>query len=83
MTRLSREWGTFPTFSYSNETFCGRLRGSLFLEVKGTVEELAKQWPAAHWQRFRVLEGHKGPLVADFLVSHRKRLLAQLQELRW
>jgi hypothetical protein len=32
------------------------------------VEELAKQWPASHWHRFRLLEGHKGPLVADFLV---------------
>ncbi len=33
-----------------------------------TVEDLAKQWPASRWQRFRLLEGHKGPLVADFLV---------------
>ncbi len=33
-----------------------------------TVEELAKQWPSSAWQRFRLLEGHKGPLVADFLV---------------
>lgn len=32
------------------------------------LEELAKQWPKAAWQRFRLLEGHKGPLVADFLV---------------
>jgi SRSO17 transposase len=36
--------------------------------AKVTVEELAKQWPASAWQRFRLLEGHKGPLVADFLV---------------
>jgi hypothetical protein len=33
-----------------------------------TVEELAKLWPSCAWQRFRLLEGHKGPLVADFLV---------------
>jgi hypothetical protein len=33
-----------------------------------TVEELARQWPSGAWQRFRLLEGHKGPLVADFLV---------------
>jgi hypothetical protein len=33
-----------------------------------TVEELAQQWPSCAWQRFRLLEGHKGPLVADFLV---------------
>ncbi len=36
--------------------------------AKVTVEELAKEWPASCWQRFRLLEGHKGPLVADFLV---------------
>jgi SRSO17 transposase len=36
--------------------------------AKVTVEELAKQWPSSAWQRFRLLEGHKGPLVADFLV---------------
>lgn len=36
--------------------------------AKVPVEDLAKQWPASHWQRFRLLEGHKGPLVADFLV---------------
>ena len=35
--------------------------------AKVTVEDLAKQWPASAWQRFRLLEGHKGPLVADFL----------------
>jgi hypothetical protein len=33
-----------------------------------TVEELARQWPSSAWQRFRLLEGHKGPLVADFLI---------------
>ncbi len=36
--------------------------------AKVAVEDLAKQWPASAWQRFRLLEGHKGPLVADFLV---------------
>ncbi len=36
--------------------------------AKVMVEELAKEWPASCWQRFRLLEGHKGPLVADFLV---------------
>jgi SRSO17 transposase len=36
--------------------------------AKVTVEDLAKQWPASAWQRFRLLEGHKGPLVADFLL---------------
>jgi SRSO17 transposase len=35
--------------------------------VKVPLEELAKQWPSSAWQRFRLLEGHKGPLVADFL----------------
>jgi len=36
--------------------------------AKVPLEELAKQWPASAWQRFRLLEGHKGPLVADFLL---------------
>ncbi len=36
--------------------------------AKVMVEDLAKQWPASRWLRFRLLEGHKGPLVADFLV---------------
>lgn len=36
--------------------------------AKVAVEELARQWPASAWHRFRLLEGHKGPLVADFLV---------------
>jgi hypothetical protein len=35
---------------------------------KVTVEVLAQQWPSCAWQRFRLLEGPKGPLVADFLV---------------
>jgi SRSO17 transposase len=35
--------------------------------AKVTLEDLAKEWPASHWQRFRLLEGHQGPLVADFL----------------
>jgi SRSO17 transposase len=35
--------------------------------AKVTLEELAREWPASRWQRFRLLEGHKGPLVADFL----------------
>ena len=35
--------------------------------AKVAVEDLARQWPASAWQRFRLLEGHKGPLVADFL----------------
>jgi SRSO17 transposase len=34
---------------------------------KVPLEDLAKGWPASAWQRFRLLEGHKGPLVADFL----------------
>lgn len=36
--------------------------------AKVEVQALAKQWPPAFWHRFRLLEGHKGPLVADFLV---------------
>jgi SRSO17 transposase len=36
--------------------------------AKVPLEDLAKQWPASAWQRFRLLEGHKGPLVADFLL---------------
>ncbi len=36
--------------------------------AKVTLEELATLWPASRWQRFRLLEGYKGPLVADFLV---------------
>jgi len=35
--------------------------------AKVPLEELAQQWPSAAWQRYRLLEGHKGPLVADFL----------------
>ena len=36
--------------------------------TKVPLEDLAKQWPSSAWQRFRLLEGHKGPLVADFLM---------------
>jgi SRSO17 transposase len=36
--------------------------------AKVPLEDLAKAWPASAWQRFRLLEGHKGPLVADFLL---------------
>ncbi len=36
--------------------------------AKVTVEDLAKQWPSSAGPRFRLLEGRKGPLVADFLV---------------
>ena len=32
------------------------------------LEERAKQWPASRGPRFQLLEGHPGPLVADFLV---------------
>ena len=35
--------------------------------AKVTLEEMAREWPESRWQRFRLLEGHKGPLVADFL----------------
>jgi SRSO17 transposase len=42
------------------------------------VDEWAAQVPAARWRRYRLLEGSKGPLVADFaavrLVAVRKRL---------
>jgi SRSO17 transposase len=31
------------------------------------VDEWAAQVPAARWQRYRLLEGSKGPLVADFV----------------
>jgi SRSO17 transposase len=37
---------------------------------KVPLSDLAKTWPASAWQRFRLLEGHKGPLVADFLALH-------------
>src|SRR6266702_2965933 len=33
--------------------------------AKVTVEELAQQWPSSAWQRFRLLEGHKGSGEAD------------------
>jgi SRSO17 transposase len=35
--------------------------------AKVPLEELARQWPPSAWQRFRLLEGHKGPLIVDFL----------------
>ncbi len=31
------------------------------------VDEWAAQVPAARWQRYRILEGSKGPLVAEFM----------------
>ena len=31
------------------------------------VDAWAAQVPAARWQRYRILEGSKGPLVAEFL----------------
>lgn len=34
--------------------------------TKVSLETYAAQIPADHWQRYRVLEGSKGPLVADF-----------------
>jgi len=33
---------------------------------KRRVDAIAAQLPAAAWQRYRILEGSKGPLVADF-----------------
>ena len=43
-----------------------------------TVEAWAAQVPAAAWQRYRILEGSKGPLLADFaavrVVAVRDRL---------
>lgn len=35
--------------------------------AKMTLAEIAAQVPAAQWQRYRILEGSKGPLVADFV----------------
>lgn len=35
--------------------------------AKQTVEDWAAQVGAAHWQPFRLLEGSKGPLVAEFV----------------
>jgi hypothetical protein len=32
-----------------------------------SAEALISVWPARAWKRSRVLEGHKGPLVAEFL----------------
>jgi SRSO17 transposase len=34
--------------------------------AKGPLDQYAAQLPAACWHRYRVLEGSKGPLVADF-----------------
>jgi SRSO17 transposase len=34
---------------------------------KGPLTEWLAQVPAAHWQRYRISEGAKGPLVADFV----------------
>jgi SRSO17 transposase len=31
------------------------------------VDAIAQQWPASAWHRYRLLEGGKGPLVADLL----------------
>jgi SRSO17 transposase len=49
----------------------GRQRSRLRLHPSSPVfqsaEELIRQWPARAWKRYRVLEGHKGPLVAEFL----------------
>jgi DDE superfamily endonuclease len=36
--------------------------------VKVPLEELARQWPAAAGPRYRLVEGHKGPRVAEFLM---------------
>jgi SRSO17 transposase len=48
---------------------------------KMRVDALAAQLPATAWQRYRILEGSKGPLVADFAavraVAVRDRLPAQ------
>lgn len=45
------------------------------------VDAIAAQLPAAAWQRYRILEGSKGPLVADFaalrVVAKRARLPAE------
>ncbi len=45
------------------------------------VDAIAAQLPAAAWQRYRILEGSKGPLVADFAavraVAVRDRLPAE------
>lgn len=49
----------------------GRRRSRLRLHPDGPTtqpaEQLIRQWPARAWKRYRVLEGHKGPLVAEFL----------------
>jgi SRSO17 transposase len=49
----------------------GRHRSRLRLHPSSpafqSAEHLISQWPARAWKRYRVLEGHKGPLVAEFL----------------
>lgn len=49
----------------------GRQRSRLRLHPDSpptqSAEHLISQWPAQAWKRYRVLEGHKGPLVAEFL----------------
>jgi SRSO17 transposase len=35
--------------------------------AKGPLDQYAAQIPPERWQRYRVLEGSKGPLVADFV----------------
>jgi SRSO17 transposase len=46
--------------------------------AKVRVDAIAQQWPAGAWHRYRLLEGAKGPLVADLLalrvVSGRDKL---------
>src|SRR5579872_2532492 len=48
---------------------------------KMRIDLIAAQLPAASWQRYRILEGSKGPLVADFAavraVAGRERLPAE------
>jgi SRSO17 transposase len=49
--------------------------------AKMRVDTIAAQLPATAWQRYRILEGSKGPLVADFVavraVAVRDRLPAE------
>src|SRR5215472_2887201 len=49
----------------------GRQRSRLRLHPDSppaqSAEALISQWPARAWKRYRVLEGHTGPLVAEFL----------------
>jgi hypothetical protein len=41
-----------------------------------TVEDLAKQWPSSAWHRFRLLEGHKGPLATELI---RPEILVEIE----